>query len=230
MKTLLPTLAILLLLQSCSSNEIGNSKDVNPDAIYTSYYISYAEGDESVRVTCQFRFAGKNGTTLVLTSPASIDLDGNKLQLDSGAITGAYYGTDRPFRAFAGNHTIVYTDINGKTYQQNFAFVPFKLASAIPADISGADLPLTFDGLKNGDIVHVEIADTALSTSNIDETDTIANNQVVIIGSKFSNLKEGPLEMSIYRDFDTPLDNPTKEGGILNTTYKLKNKKTLLRK
>jgi hypothetical protein len=50
----------------CTSDEIGNSKDVNPDAVFFDYEIWAEEGKDDVTVNLQYRMGGKNGTTLVL--------------------------------------------------------------------------------------------------------------------------------------------------------------------
>ncbi|MBS1656251.1 MAG: hypothetical protein JSU05_15470, partial [Bacteroidetes bacterium] len=66
--------AAICLQPSCASNEIGNAKDVNPDAIFFDYKIW---GDESKDIaTCmlQYRFAGPNGTTLVLEDPSKVEI------------------------------------------------------------------------------------------------------------------------------------------------------------
>ena len=54
-----------IFLFSCTSDEIGNSKDVNPDAIFFDYKIWADETREYVTVHLQYRMGGKNGTTLV---------------------------------------------------------------------------------------------------------------------------------------------------------------------
>ena len=77
MKRFFPLLFILpsILLFACTSNEIGNSKDVNPDAIYFDYKIWGEEGNENVTVKLQYRFGGQNGTTLTMEDPAKVELD-----------------------------------------------------------------------------------------------------------------------------------------------------------
>jgi len=70
-------------LLACTSNEIGNSKDVNPDTIWFDYRISGEEGKEEVTTMLQFRFGGENGTTLVLNEPAGVELDGARIKGDS---------------------------------------------------------------------------------------------------------------------------------------------------
>ncbi|HWB26966.1 MAG TPA: hypothetical protein VG738_15890 [Chitinophagaceae bacterium] len=230
MKVFLPALTLVALLQACTSNEIGNSKDVNPDAIYRSYNISYSEGDDVVWCRCQFRFAGKNGTTLILASPGSIELDSQKLYLDSSSYSGAFYYAQRQFNQFEGTHTLTYKDINGNTFPQQFVFTPFTLVTKIPAEITATDLPLSFTGMKDGFIIRVEVADTSSNTEDIYETDTVQNNGIVIKGNELAKLKDGPLDISFYADNNFPLDNPAKQGGTLNLFYKLKYQETVLKK
>ena len=132
--------AITILFFSCTSNEIGNSKDVNPDAVYFDYKIWGEEGKEDITVLLQYRFGGKNGTTLVLNDPASVNLDGKEIPADSSKLTGAFYELMKPINNFSGKHSIVFTDLNKKKYEEEFSFQPFTLKAAIPAQIKRDDL------------------------------------------------------------------------------------------
>lgn len=78
------------IFSACSSNEIGESKDVAQDKIYQSYSVSYSDGNTNAEIFCQFRFAGSNGTTLVLNSPSQLQFDGEKINVDSSAGSGAF--------------------------------------------------------------------------------------------------------------------------------------------
>ena len=94
--------SISVALFSCSSNEIGGSKDVNPETIYFDYKVCGEEGDEDVTVMLQYRFAGQNGTTLVLEDSAKVELDGQLIRVDSSKMTGAFYEVIRPAKDFIG--------------------------------------------------------------------------------------------------------------------------------
>jgi hypothetical protein len=131
---LLSASILTLLISSCTSNEIGNSKDVNPDAIYFDYKIWAEEGKQDVSIMLQYRFGGANGTTLVLNDPAKVELDGASSYLpDSSRMTGAFYEVIKPLAGFSGDHKIIFTDINKKQYEEEFSFQPFKLSTEIPA-------------------------------------------------------------------------------------------------
>lgn len=230
MKSLLPAALILILLFGCASNEIGNSKDVNPDTIYTSYQISYTQGDDMVSCLARFRFAGKNGTTLVLTKPSGVTLDGEDMPVDSSKVAGAYYSLDKKFAGFTGTHNLVFTDINGKTYTQTFEFKPFKLSAAIPAKTGAEDMQVAFDGLKDGSFVHVVAEDTSSATEDISRIDTVKNGGILLTAADLGRFKNGPIDMEFYVDTDSPLENSTSEGGKLNFSYRLKQQRTMLKK
>ncbi|MBK5271605.1 MAG: hypothetical protein JJE22_11400, partial [Bacteroidia bacterium] len=87
---------VILFLFSCSSNEIGGSKDVNPETIWFDYQVWGEEGHDNMTVMLQYRFAGENGTTLVLDEPSKVELDGEIIKADSSKITGAYYEMVKP--------------------------------------------------------------------------------------------------------------------------------------
>src|SRR5215216_7813541 len=112
----------LSILPGCTSNEIGNSKDVDPNAVYFDYKIYGDEKDENLTIYLQYRMGGKNGTTIVLHAPAKVQLDGEELKVDSAKLTGAYYELEKPVASFEGKHEIVFTDLNKKEWQEEFDF------------------------------------------------------------------------------------------------------------
>ena len=119
--------AAILLLAGCKSNEIGNSKDVNPDAIYQEYSVLVTEGDSEATFNAQFRFGGDNGTTLVLNDKSQVSFDGKALAVDSSDGMGAYYQTKLPNAFAAGNHKWTFTDNNEKSYTNAITLQPFTL-------------------------------------------------------------------------------------------------------
>jgi len=110
MKFSLPASLFICLTIGCSSNEIGNSKDVNPQTIFVDYSVSGEENNDSVTCWAQFRFAGEDGTTLVLNEPSNIRLDGMEIAVDSSAGVGALYEKKFKTALFAGSHAWHYTD------------------------------------------------------------------------------------------------------------------------
>lgn len=219
---ILLTLISILFLSSCSSNEIGNSKDVNPDAVFFDYEIWVEEGKPDVTVNLQYRMGGPNGTTLVLDEPSKVTLDGEKLELDSAKFSGAYYEVQKPVASFTGKHSIVFTDLNNKEYREEFDFIPFALSPEVPATITRGNLVFYLNGLEPVDYIRVSLTDTSFTSDDINEVDTVKNGRLVISADRLSTLKNGPINLQFYKEFEKPVKNSTKEGGKLSITYGLK--------
>jgi hypothetical protein len=215
------TFISLFFLFSCTSNEISNSKDVNPDAVFFDYKVWADESREDVTVNLQYRMGGKNGTTLVLDEPSKVLFDGEQLQPDSAKVTGAYYEIQRPFSSFAGTHTITFTDLNKKEYNEEFEFVPFTVDS-ISSVMHRGDLVFTFKGLDPVDYLNVILTDTSFESADINDMDSIKDGKLIISKNRLSALVNGPINLQFYKEIVKPLKNSTKEGGKLFISYGLK--------
>jgi hypothetical protein len=208
-------------MSSCTSDEIGNIKDVNPDAIYFDYEIWAEETNPDVTVHLQYRMGGKNGTTLVLDEPSKVLLDGEELKLDSAKVTGAYYEVQKPASSFAGKHTVTFIDLNRKEYKEEFEFVPFMLDSLSPVMHRG-DLVFMFKGLEPVDVIDVALTDTSFTSADINDTATVRNGRLVISAERLSAVVNGPINLQFYKDAIKPVKNGTKEGGRILIRYGLR--------
>jgi hypothetical protein len=208
-------------MSSCTSDEIGNIKDVNPDAIYFDYEIWAEETNPDVTVHLQYRMGGKNGTTLVLDEPSKVLLDGEELKLDSAKVTGAYYEVQKPASSFAGKHTVTFIDLNRKEYKEEFEFVPFMLDSLSPVMHRG-DLVFMFKGLEPVDVIDVALTDTSFTSADINDTATVRNGRLVISAERLSAVVNGPINLQFYKDAVKPIKNGTREGGRILIRYGLR--------
>ena len=215
-------LVSILFLVSCTSDEIGSSKDVNPDAVFFDYEIWAEEGKEDVTVNVQYRMGGKNGTTLVLDEPSKVLLDGEQLTVDSAKVTGAYYEIQKPIASFSGKHSITFIDLNRKEYKEEFEFTPFSLDPDVPATIHRGDLVFAFKGLDSIAYVNVILTDTSFNSADINDIDTVKNGRLVISGNRLSALINGPINLQFHREVEKAMKNGTKEGGKLHIHYGLK--------
>lgn len=215
-------LCIIFWMYSCTSNEIGNAKDVNPDAIYFDYKIWAEDGKEEATVNLQFRMGGPNGTTLILGEPANVLLDGEPLKLDSSKFSGAYYELQKPLVAFAGKHAIVFTDLNNIEYREEFEFVPFSLSPEPSKTIKRGELVFNFTGLEPLDYIRVSLTDTSFTSDDINDIDTIKNGRLVISAERLAKLTNGPINLQFYKEMEIPVKKATREGGMLTITYGLK--------
>lgn len=213
---------VALIFTACTSNEIGESKDVAQDKIYQSHTVNYTEGDATAEVYSQFRFAGRNGTTLILSQPSQLQFDGEIIKVDSGDYSGAYYKTLKPAADFYGKHTFVFTTTDNKTYTNGFSFDGFKLVNTPASASKSKDLLIPFEtpALKGDDYISVQAINT-------DSTFSISHNyadgnavKIPAVYLKKQTSKELTLEASIVRK--PSLQQTTPEGGSLVIEYRLK--------
>jgi hypothetical protein len=212
----------LFFFTSCTSNEIGSSKDVNPESIYFDYKIWGEEGHENLTVKLQYRFAGENGTTLTMEKPAKVELDGEPITVDSSKMTGAFYELLKPVKKFSGDHTITFTDYTEKQYREKFSFQPLVLLTPVPSVQKREKMVLDVKGLDEKGIVRVILTDTSFASEGINRIDTIKNGQVIITEQDLKNLVNGPIQLELNKEEERPVKNGTREGGRINVSYGLK--------
>lgn len=219
----------VFVFAACSSNEIGDSKDVAQDKIYQYYSISYHEGDTNAEIFCQFRFAGEDGTTLVLNSPSQLQFDGKILTVDSSSVSGAYYKTTVPVGQFYGRHSFAFTSTEGKKLENSFDFAAFKLVN-IPATVSRQQaFNLNFDtaALQPGDNIDISANNT---DSSFSISHTTTDGTAIVIPAKELKRQKGnelTLEVTLYRKIS--LQQSTVEGGEIVIVYALQPVKIKLR-
>lgn len=218
---ILSTLILTSTLFSCTSNEVGQSKDVDPNAVYLDYKIYGEETEDNITIFLQFRMGGKNGTTLVLNEPAKVELDGEAIKVDSSKLGGAYYSIDKPVNAFGGKHEIVFTDLNNKQYKEQFSFTPLKLKTNIPDVVQRSDLAFDLEGVKQDDLIRVVATDTSFHSRDINEIDTVKNGRIIIKAERLKDVVNGPITLQFSTEIEKPVKNSTKEGGRIYISYNL---------
>jgi hypothetical protein len=211
-----------IFLISCNSNEIGSSKDVNPEAIYFDYKIWGDEGNENLTVKLQYRFGGENGTTLTMEKPAKVQLDGEIIVVDSTKMSGAFYEVEKSIEKFKGEHTITFTAFNEKKYSEKFRFQPLSLKTQLPAVLKRGKLLLEVDGLAAKDFVRVILTDTSFTSEGVNRLNKVNNGQVIITEDDLKNLVNGPIQLELIKEEVKPIKNRTREGGRLSISYGLK--------
>lgn len=216
------TIIISSVFISCHSNEIAEGKDVNPEAVYLSYRVSGDEETAIATVQLQFRFGGKNGTTLVLTDPAGVTLDGKQLAVDSSRFNGAYYETMIPVAEFAGKHTIVFTGNDGRQYKEEFDYPVMTFKEELPAQVKRGALNLELNGLNENDRVEVILTDTSYTSKDVARMDTVKNGHIHISDLDMDNLSNGPIVLELIRQENRWMDQAPKEGGRIQISYGLK--------
>ncbi len=220
-------LSLSVFFLSCTSNEVGNSKDVNPESIWFDYKIWGEEGNPDMTVMLQYRFGGSNGTTLVLEEPSKVELDGVQIKADSSKMTGAFYEVLKPVPEFSGKHQILFTDNNGTTYREEFLFRPLSLVTPIPETIKRGDMVFELTGLDPFDYVRVLLTDTSYAGEGINRVDTVRNGRLIISKADLAALVSGPIHLELVRENERRVKNGTKEGGRISVSYGLRREFTL---
>ena len=228
-KLLFPLVCIVVIFACCNA-EIGNIKDVSPETVYTKYLVTYVESDSVVLVRAQFTFAGPNGTTLVLNTPAKIELDGDSIHVDSTTEDGAFYEVKKPASVFKGSHTLVFTGTNGTTYSQPFTFTPIKLATPIASQIPKEGLLLNFSGLQDNDSIHIRIMDTSSIGNSIDTMLLVKDNKALVDKAALQKLQPGPINIQLGQGSTVALHHTTKEGGVFTILQILTDRQATLNK
>lgn len=209
----------MIILSACNSNEIGESKDVNQERIYFDYYISHNADDGTVNITCQFRFAGMAGTTLVLNDSSKVEFDGEKLKVDSN-IVGAFYSINKPLNGFNGKHMISYTNSGGKRFNNEFNFVPFALSGVSEEADRTKDLKVTYQSapLTKTDYTQVYSRDT---DSSFVYSQMGPDNYIVIPAKELMRQKGKTLSLEYRLYQEIKLQQGTSEGGRITIRQQL---------
>ncbi|MEO7210662.1 MAG: hypothetical protein ABIY35_06945 [Chitinophagaceae bacterium] len=221
-KQIFSVMVFTSLLFACNNNEIGDSKDVNPESIYIDYQVLYNENLDSINCFLQYRFGGKSGTTLVLTPPSHVNFNGENIAVDSSPILGAFYRKRFLRVGFEGANTIQFTDSKNEMHEETFNFEPFSCSVAPTVFKQPDGVAFTFEGVQNNDSILFEISDTSSVSPNMDTIILIKNNKLIIPASAFIKLSPGILDFKFQKKQGRPLKNPLAEGGEFIFQYILK--------
>ncbi|MDD3739661.1 MAG: hypothetical protein PHH30_00335 [Bacteroidales bacterium] len=209
---------IALMVLSCASSEIADSKDVNQAKIYQSYSVFFdAESPDSYRITAQFRFGGNKGTTLRLSSPSVVTVNNTEMEEKSDSFSGCYYETSIKE---SGEFSFKFTDTENKEYSNSISLNPIKpkeveiVNADSKASIYWIGLPLAAH--ENMSVTICDNEGNCASAS----TDIVGSDYVVISIEDMSNLVSGNGSLYLTRKYYNSIKNAADEGGNMSTEYK----------
>lgn len=215
------SLLIIFTFMACKSKDKAVNTNNDPQSIFFDFQVTGSEEEDSVTVLLHFRNSDIEGEAFRLDKPSEVRLDGESLDYNSSKMTGHYYEKRKSVGSFTGDHKIIFTDVKGNTYQENFSFRPFYLVKP-PNEIHfGDSLALQFDGLEKEDYLLVLMTDTSFPGKGLNRVDTIRNGKLIISPNELQQLTPGPVQIIFTREFERPLGNGTKSGGRLAITYRL---------
>ncbi|MBK9939621.1 MAG: hypothetical protein IPP02_14815 [Chitinophagaceae bacterium] len=206
---------------SCSTADKENIDNADPDNIYFDYKVTAAEGDDNLTVMLQY-MDGEGGDAFAVEDPGQVMLDGEQIAADSTKMSGFFYELHKPIAAFAGKHSISFTDVHGKEYKEEFDFKPIVLLTQMADTAKRDDLIFEFAGLEPEDFVRVLLTDTSYINEGINEVYKVLNGRLAIKKTALETLANGPVQLEFIREYERPVKNGTQEGGRLLITYSLK--------
>jgi len=220
-------LGITASFAACTNRDATPEKELSTDEVYFDYKINGDDESGEMTAVLQFRYGGRDGETLLLNEPSSVQLDEETLEADSAEQSGVFYETRKPVSEFEGEHDITFTDLKGKKFEEHFSFVPFSFAGEIENTMKRSNLVFPVNGLKNGDEVRVILIDTSFATDDLNGIATVNDGNISITKEQLRKVANGPVTLQLYKEETQKIKNGTAEGGILSIAYAI-NKEFLL--
>lgn len=225
MKSVLPlmlaAITAIVYCTGCASAEIGESKDVNPETVYQQYTVYVDQNEQTAVGTAVFRFAGEDGTTLVLSSPSSVSFDGARLKVDSSEFEGAFYRHNIPAGSFEGLHQFVFTSFTGAEYRNEFQAAVPKLKAPFSAS-KREPLLIYLDGLADGEYTAEVAASGTDSSFTVSSAISHKAHYLEIPAEQLQRQKTNRLTLNVSVTRRIPLQQATREGGSFAIEYTLK--------
>ena len=208
-------LVLSLSLSACLDNKKRESDD-----LFLDYQINAREGDENLSVLLMFRDPS-TGDAFELKPPSEARLDNELLKPDSTFKKNYYYELYKSIDSFSGKHAIIFTDINKKSFKQEFEFQRFYLTTPIPDTISRDSLTVEFTGVLPDDHISLIITDTAFSNNDINRTFPQGVKKIILDSGDLDNLSTGPVQLEFVRETRFPIRS-TRIKGLFELNYNLK--------
>jgi hypothetical protein len=228
MKKIFLFLPALVMLGACASNETADSSSVKQSEIYQDYSINWDSEAQEWNAYATFRFGGENGTTLRLSEPSNVTINGEKMNEGKMLFGGATYR--KTGKTWPKTAAFLFTDTDGKTYANGLTFAPIDFAR-IDVDASKnavLGIPLTRDVLAT-DEIFLYVADTSEQNDKkikllTDDSAALvkydAAEQLLLIEPAFFD-KMADVELSLWMKFSKTEDlkAATALGGTISMSY-----------
>lgn len=210
-----------ICLAGCASNEIGASRDVAQERIYMQFDMELSEPRRTGDLTAQFRFSGKDGTTLVLSAPSRFVMNGETLSVDSLPSAGAFYRKSLTPDMWWRKHDWLFEDTQGKAYANSIT-LDRSYVEAAPAAVSRqAPVTLRLNDLPYGpdDEWDVYSVDTDSSFSLTFSLGRTGQPPFQIPAKELQRQKGKSLTLGFQLTRYFQLPNTPAEGGRLRLRY-----------
>ena len=213
------SISLVFSLLSCSSSEIADSKDVNQSQIYQKYYVTWDAEDESTYVEAVFRFGGDKGTSLILSEPSTITVNGKELNGKNRLFRGYIYSRGSiPFTTKEINYA--FTDTEKKRYKNGFQIVPIGILSVADSFSKNNNLHFELEGepLATYEEFHLKIKDSE-GVEAVFVTDVKGSSRIFVEAAELSELSPGQVNIQISRIMRKDLRDCPEIGGFTEIRY-----------
>ena len=205
--------SLSFLFVSCA---VENLENVNPNSVAQDFHVTVHEGGDTV-VDGYLEF-GRDGFPVRLsmrnTPKASLRANG---QLLTEEYEGSYKTTIPGEKL---SHTFVYTDSNGKTYENKIQATPIHLAPLVSQEIkrNAPDLKIAWigDQLAKDESLSIYLEGRSKDRDGLAFSSLSGDK---IEKSAWDNFRSGDVTMTLSRTLTTPIKNGTDRKGSMRATY-----------
>jgi hypothetical protein len=188
------------------------------NTFFYDYKVVAEEGNDNLLVMAQIKKGGEEADGEILPQGASLQIDGQPMEIDSAKIGGIYYEKYMNIDSFAGSHQLVLQQADGKSNEAVFNFLPFALLTNLDKTISRKAFRLQFAGLDALSDLRIVLTDTSFESEGVNELWQAKDSILTIGPAMLANLKNGPVQLTLTREQEQPL----KGGGRLLMLYTIR--------
>jgi len=210
---------IVFFITACDSNEAANSDKVRQSEIYQSDSVSYNAGDMELSARVTFRFAGSNGTTLLLVKPSTVLFNNEEMPMDHGSFAGTFYEINKQ-SDFIKTASFLYVNNDKKTYNNKIIMEPIEIINYYPKLDTLQNYTITWNGLPvgNAETVTLFLEDKNYHTVST-STGIVGANSLSFSPSDLKGLTKGAANITISRKANFSLKEGTHLGGSIYYLY-----------
>lgn len=198
------------ILSACQSNEVMESKNVNQQEIYQYYNVLYDLSDNTFYLNAEYRVAGRNGTTLVLSEPSDIRCNQNELKLDTYLLGGAHYVLSGNTSDFKGKLELDFIDYDKKVYKNAFTTYDIDVPQITNLSMKEpTELTVSTDALQNDEKMWLRI-----QGDSIEHTIDMQSGKISITAEDLEGFrKKEKVYLQVTREKKGNLQAVTARGG-----------------
>lgn len=202
----------------CASTDVADSKDVSQSKIYQSYSVSYDDENQDYYAEALYRFGGSGGTTLTLSEPSRILLNGTTMTGNNFALRGYVYNSRLEKNIYSLKFEFINTE--GKSYINNIIIDPI-IRVIIPDSFSKTNqLEVSWEGnpIRPKEKFTIRINGNG-STFLSEDCSVTGAKSFTIPAEKLATLGLGTANFQIIRNYSSVLMQGTELGGNINLSF-----------